>query len=91
MLKENPQSAPPSQVILYHLATGHYLSHALCLAARLGIADLLNDGPRHANELAEATRHPEGHIGQTTIPLVQEAWKITAFENVNLAEPPTKK
>ena len=55
MLKENPQSAPPSQVILYHLATGHYLSHALCLAARLGIADLLNDGPRHANELAEAT------------------------------------
>jgi SAM-dependent methyltransferase len=46
---------PPPQIALYHLATGHYLSHALCLAARLGIADLLNGGPRHANELAAAT------------------------------------
>jgi SAM-dependent methyltransferase/DNA-binding transcriptional ArsR family regulator len=46
---------PPPQIALYHLATGHYLSHALCLVARLGIADLLNDGPRNAKELAEAT------------------------------------
>jgi hypothetical protein len=40
---------------LYHLATGHYLSHVLYLAAKLGIAELLNDGPRHATELAAAT------------------------------------
>jgi len=55
MAHEDSQSAPPPQIVLYHLATGHYLSHALCLAARLGIADLLNDGPRHAEDLAEAT------------------------------------
>lgn len=55
MGQEHSQSAPPPQIVLYHLATGHYLSHALCLAARLGIADLLNDGPRHAEDLAEAT------------------------------------
>jgi SAM-dependent methyltransferase len=55
MANEDSQSAPPPQIVLYHLATGHYLSHALCLAARLGIADLLNDGPRHAEDLAEAT------------------------------------
>jgi SAM-dependent methyltransferase len=55
MSTEDPLSPPPPQVVLYHLATGHYLSHALCLVAKLGIADLLKDGPRHAKELADAT------------------------------------
>ena len=49
-----PPALPP-QVALYHLAIGHYLSHALHLAAALGIADLLKDGPRPAGELARAT------------------------------------
>src|SRR5712691_11914339 len=55
MSTENPQSGLPPQVVLYQLATGHYISHALCLAAKLGIAELLKDGPRHSKELAEAT------------------------------------
>jgi orsellinic acid C2-O-methyltransferase len=55
MPKESMQSELPPQAALYHLATGHYVSQALCLAARLGIADLLKDGPRHAKELAEGT------------------------------------
>jgi SAM-dependent methyltransferase len=42
-------------VLLYQLATGHYLSRALFVVAKLGIADLLKDGPRHHNELAKAT------------------------------------
>ena len=33
----------------------HYLSHAICLAAKLNIADLLKDGPRHLGELVQAT------------------------------------
>ncbi len=37
------------------MATGHYLSRALHLAAKLEIADLLKDGPRPYSELAEAT------------------------------------
>ena len=37
------------------MATGHYLSRALDLAATLGIADRLKDGPRPAGELAQAT------------------------------------
>jgi len=45
----------PPQAVLYHLATGHYVSRALDVAARLGIADLLKDGPRTADELAAAT------------------------------------
>lgn len=55
MTTETSPGLPP-QLALYHLATGHYLSHALSLAAKLGIADLLADGPRHSNDLAEATR-----------------------------------
>lgn len=45
---------PPS-LILYQMGTGHYLSRALHLAAKLGIADLLKDGPRPYAELAKAT------------------------------------
>ena len=49
------QSTLPPQAVLYQLATGHYVAHALDLAARLGIADLLKDGPRSVADLASAT------------------------------------
>jgi len=55
MSTEGTQSGLPPQLALYQLATGHYLSNALCLAARLGIAELLKDGPRHSKELADVT------------------------------------
>jgi hypothetical protein len=45
----------PPQAVLYQLATGHYLSYALQLAVRLGVAELLKDGPRNAAHLAAAT------------------------------------
>lgn len=45
----------PPQLVLYQIATGHYLSRALNVAAKLGIADLLKDGARHYSELAERT------------------------------------
>ena len=54
--EENVTPPPlPPQVQLYHLAIGHYLSHALNLAATLGVADQLKDGPRPVGELAQAT------------------------------------
>ena len=49
------QDATPPQFALYQLATAHYLSHALQLAAKLGIAELLADGPRQATDLAART------------------------------------
>ena len=55
MSAQSPASGLPPQVVLYQLAAGHYLSHALNLAAKLGIADLLADGPREAQQLADAT------------------------------------
>ncbi len=55
MSTKNAQSEVSPQVTLYQLATGHYLSHALYLAAKLGISDLLKDGPQDSKQLAEAT------------------------------------
>ena len=49
-----PPALPP-QILLYQMATGHYLSRALDLAATLGVADRLKDGPRPVGELAQAT------------------------------------
>ena len=49
------RSTPPPQAVLYQMAIGHYLSRALHLAAKLGIADFLQDGPRSAEQLAAAT------------------------------------
>jgi SAM-dependent methyltransferase len=49
----NPPLPPGS--ILYQLAIGHYVSRALHLAAKLGVADELAAGPRTAAALAAAT------------------------------------
>ena len=52
------QGVPP-QLALYQMSIGHYVSRALHLAAKLGLADLLADGPRHSGELARSTAtHP---------------------------------
>jgi SAM-dependent methyltransferase len=48
-----PQLPPGS--ILYQLSVGHYVSRALHLAAKLGVADQLAAGPRSAAALAAAT------------------------------------
>jgi len=46
-----PGELPP-QWVLFQLVTGHYVSRAIYAAAKLGIADLLKDGPLHYTELA---------------------------------------
>jgi len=45
----------PPPMMLYQLATAHYLSQALYVAATLGIADLLADGPETHDALATTT------------------------------------
>jgi DNA-binding IclR family transcriptional regulator len=50
--------APPG-VQLDHLISGGWIAQAIGVAAELGIADLVADGPRPSDELAAATRsHP---------------------------------
>lgn len=50
----SPAELPP-QAILLQMATGYMISQAIYVAARLGIADFLQDGPKSAAELAAAT------------------------------------
>ena len=45
---------PPLPVVLRRLIGGHQISQAIHVAAVLGIADLLADGPRSSDDLAEA-------------------------------------
>jgi Dimerisation domain len=38
------------------MLTGYWISQALYVAAKLGLADLLKHGPRSADDLASATK-----------------------------------
>jgi SAM-dependent methyltransferase len=49
----------PPGLALYRIGVGHYFSRAMALAAKLGIADFLKDGPRHYEDLAKDT-HTHG-------------------------------
>jgi hypothetical protein len=53
--RRDAAAAPPG-LVLYQMSIGHYVSRALHLAAKLGIADLLKDGPCAAEDLAAATQ-----------------------------------
>jgi len=56
MESQNTQpSVVPPGIMLYQIGVGHYFSRALALAAKLGVADFLKDGPRHYEELAKDT------------------------------------
>ncbi|MGH7483110.1 MAG: methyltransferase family protein, partial [Longimicrobiales bacterium] len=48
------QELPPP-FVLFRMVTGFYLSRAVHVVARLGLADRLNEAPRGADELAQAT------------------------------------
>jgi hypothetical protein len=45
----------PSAPALFQMATGYWMSQAIYVAAKLGIADLLKDGPQSCVALATAT------------------------------------
>lgn len=58
MGQNSSQSMPPSAQMM-QLIFGFMPSQAISTAARFGIADLLKDGPKSADELAQATgKHP---------------------------------
>ena len=51
---QTPGDAPP-QTALVQMMTGYWVSQALYVAAKLGVADLLVEGPRSVEDLAKAT------------------------------------
>ena len=46
------QASPSVQ--LQQLISGHWIAQAIAVAAELGIADLLAEGPRSSDDLAQA-------------------------------------
>jgi SAM-dependent methyltransferase len=74
----------PPNLILYQLAVGHYISRALCLAAKLGIADLLKDGPRPYSDLARATGTHAPSLNRV-LRLLASAGVFAEDENGNFA------
>ena len=54
----------PPPVRLYQLATGHYVSQAIYVAATLGIADRLATGPQRHDDLARATGAHAASLGR---------------------------
>ena len=60
-----PESSPPASFLtLQNLILGKWLSQAVSVAARLGIADLLKDGPRDCDELARANQVDEAALNR---------------------------
>src|SRR5215469_12902294 len=54
MESQNAQAiAEPPGLALYRIGIGHYFSRSLALAAKLGVADFMKDGPRHYDDLAK--------------------------------------
>lgn len=47
---------PPPSVALLQMMTGYWVSQSLYVAAKLGLPDLLADGPMPSNDLAAATQ-----------------------------------
>ncbi|MBW4435284.1 MAG: methyltransferase [Pelatocladus maniniholoensis HA4357-MV3] len=57
-LQENTQISEemPSQMVMIQLATSYWVSRAVYAAAKLGIADMLKNGPHSCDLLANSTR-----------------------------------
>src|SRR5438874_1925827 len=53
---------PSPQEQINRMLTGYWISQALYVAAELGLADLLQDGPRTADALASATKTHAGSL-----------------------------
>ena len=46
----------PAPFVIYRMITGYYVSQAIYVIARLGVADLLGEAPRDAEDLARQSK-----------------------------------
>ncbi|NEP43317.1 MAG: methyltransferase, partial [Okeania sp. SIO2H7] len=51
----NQPKQPPPEIIMKRMVSGYWISQCLHVIAKLGIAELLTDSPKHCDELAAAT------------------------------------
>ena len=61
-METHAQEPLPPQAVVLQMAMSALISQALGVAAKLGIADVLNDGPKTAAEIAVATGTHERSI-----------------------------
>lgn len=61
MPNPNAPELPP-QIALLQLTTGAWITQAVYVAAKLGIADLLKDGPKSCDELARSSQANPGTL-----------------------------
>jgi len=52
---QSKSAAEPPQFAMLQMITGFWVSRAIYVAAKLGLADLVKDGPKTADELARST------------------------------------
>jgi SAM-dependent methyltransferase len=52
---QEKMSEMPPQITLFQMMSGYWVSQVIYVAAKLGLADLLKDGPKKTDELAKAT------------------------------------
>ena len=52
MSENGSNSLVPPYIAIYQMMTGYWVSQAVYAAAKLGVADLLANGPRPVEELA---------------------------------------
>ncbi len=58
----NMQAVPPPEIMLLQMISGFWVSHTIATAAKLGIADILKDGPKNSDELAKETQTHESSL-----------------------------
>ena len=85
--KSRESTTMPPPLRLYQMGIGHFFSRALHLAAKLGIADLLKDGPRHYSELAADTATHAPSLNRV-MRLLASAGVFAEWENGNFALTP---
>ena len=69
----------PSPLVLFQMATGYWVSQAIYVAAKLGIADLLKDGPQSCVALAAAT----GSDASSLFRLMRALSSVGVFSHVS--------
>src|SRR5262245_60824188 len=81
---------PPSRAAaLRGLIQGYWLTQAMYVACKLGIADVLKDGPHHPNALAQATgAHPGALTRLLRLLAGQEVFAEDADGLLPLLRPP---
>jgi hypothetical protein len=74
----DPAPGPPPEAAMMQMVMGFWVSRAIYTAAKLGLSDLVNDGPKSVDDLAKSTRsHP-----QSLYRLMRALASVGVFEEI---------